>query len=120
MTGPRANSLIPWASQLGGMGVSITRLHKEGGETGHFGEFFVVLGAAVLFGGLAMIIWGFNSSVSAFDATVAGVLYIVGGLGIATLGAFVVLSGWGRHHPKYDAGGDPAVADTYDAEGRWR
>ncbi len=104
--------------------LSLRRLHREDGETGHFGEFFLGLGAFVLAGGLLIILLGAQAEPSTSttsigtDAVTAGFLFVVGGIGIATFGAFGVYSGWGRHHARFDAGGDKAVSNDYDPMGR--
>ncbi len=103
--------------------VSLRRLHREDGETGHFGEFFLGLGAFVIIGGLVLIVWGIqappadSTSAVASDAVSVGALFIVGGIGIATFGGYGVYSGWGRHHARFDAGGDKDVSNAYDPVG---
>ncbi len=103
--------------------ISLRRLHREAGETGHFGEFILALGIAIVIGGLILIAWGLQATPSvssdsvALDAVTSGVLFIVGGVGVGVLGSFGIYSGWGRHHPRFDAGGDPDVPDVYDPRG---
>lgn len=45
------------------MHLSLRALHKGDGQTGHFGEFFVGLGAFIFLGGLAVILWGFSTTI---------------------------------------------------------
>ncbi len=103
--------------------ISLRRLHREDGETGHLGEFFLALGALILAGGAAMIIWGYNAAPIGppgnviTDAVVIGFLFIMGATGIIVFGAYGVFSGWGRHHARFDAGGDRDVPDAYDPMG---
>ncbi len=90
------------------------RIHREDGEAGHLGEFFIALGLLILLGGVAVAVWlvGSPGSTGVDAATTAG-LYIVAGIGIITFGAYGVVSGWGRHHPRFEHGGDPSIPDEY-------
>ncbi len=105
---------------------SVAKIHKESGETGKFGESFIVLGVLFLLLGGAVIAapfyvfstWNASPEAAIVDGLQSGMLYAVAGLGFTTFGAMAIMSGWGRHHPKFDAGGDPDVADEYDPEGR--
>lgn len=100
---------------------SLRKIHREMGETGHLGEFFFGLGLFIFIGSLVMIVWGrltqTAGQATAVDAASTGWLFLVAGAGIMVFGAYVMFSGWGRHHPRFEHGGDPDVADRYDAEG---
>jgi hypothetical protein len=105
---------------------SVGKLHKESGQTGHFGETFLALGGLFLILGLSIVgsafyvfsAWNTPSDTVEVDAIQSGLLFAVAGIGFTTFGGMAIMSGWGRHHPKFDAGGDPDVDDTYDADGR--
>ncbi len=92
--------------------MDIRRLHREDGEAGHLGEFFVALGLFIVAGGV-VVLSVFSSST---DAATTGWLYVVAGIGIAVFGAYGIVSGWGRHHPRFEHGGDPDIPDEYVAE----
>lgn len=96
---------------------SLRRFHREMGELGHLGEFFFALGLFIFIGGFAILAWGWWWGAGPDSAT-SGWLFVVAGAGVMTFAATTVFSGWGRHHPKFESGGDPDVDDSYDAEGR--
>lgn len=89
--------------------MDIRRLHREDGEAGHLGEFFVGLGLFILLGG-TVVLFAFSDT---SDAATTGWLYVVAGIGVAVFGAYGIVSGWGRHHPHFEHGGDPDVPDVF-------
>ena len=84
---------------------------QEGlGETGRFGEFFIVLGALIGlagFGALMSSIVGFPFFPFTGEENVPGMiqtmgLFVVMGIGFATFGVMAMRAGWARHHPDAD------------------
>ena len=87
---------------------SVHELQEGLGQTGMFGEFFIVLGILIFIGG-GVLAWvghsgmlhdsmtGFSESGNS-DAVQVGWLFFFEGLGFTVFGAMVMLAGWGRHH----------------------
>lgn len=95
---------------------SLKRLHRDMGQVGHLGEFFLLLGFFILVGAVALGIWGQyaepgNSGTTVrVDALTTASVYVFMGLGTMVAGAVMILSGWSRRHPEFDShdGEDPA------------
>jgi hypothetical protein len=85
------------------------RFQQEVGHTGHFGELFIALGLAIALGGVALLYlalsgaWIGPGGSSSGDASLAGVLFILEGVGFAFFGIIALMAGWARHHPEADA-----------------
>lgn len=92
------------------------RMHREDGEVGHLGEFFLLLGFFILVGAVALGIWGQYAEAGnagetvRIDSVTTAAVYVVMGIGCMIAGAVMILSGWGRYHPEFDShdGEDPA------------
>lgn len=90
------------------MAPNLLQIHKEDGQTGHFGEFFILIGSGILLGALLLLIWGLNAQTGNTgvalrgDTVTAAAIYGVLGLGCAMFGVTAIYSGWGRKHPGFD------------------
>lgn len=85
-------------------------VQQELGETGRFGEFFIVLGALIGLAGLASLlsnIFGFPlfPFTGEEDRTMmiqAMGLFVLEGVGFVLFGIMAIRAGWARHHPEAD------------------
>jgi len=85
---------------------SVHELQEGLGQTGRFGEFFIVLGILIFIGGTIlatvghqdMLQDGTGTDKGNSDAVQVGWLFFFEGLGFTLFGIMVMLAGWGRHH----------------------
>ncbi|MCA1818656.1 MAG: hypothetical protein ABR562_02195 [Thermoplasmatota archaeon] len=85
---------------------SVHELQEGLGQTGRFGEFFIVLGILIFVGGAILAFVGHHDLLhdgtgldgGNSDAVQVGWLFFFEGLGFTLFGIMVMLAGWGRHH----------------------
>jgi hypothetical protein len=85
---------------------SVKELQEGLGQTGRFGEFFIVLGIFIFLGGLILAIVGHSNlltdgtgvGMGNNDAVQVGWLFFFEGLGFTLFGIMIMVAGWGRHH----------------------
>lgn len=86
---------------------SVHELQEGLGQTGRFGEFFIVLGILIFIGGAILAFVGHGNVLQDgtshvdkgnSDAVQVGWLFFFEGLGFTVFGAMVMWAGWGRHH----------------------
>ena len=88
----------------------VADMQKEIGGSGRVGEAFVALGLVILLGGIALLAVGRTGYFAAgptgaggsWDGAIAGILFVVEGIGFMVFGAVAILSGWDRHHDHED------------------
>ncbi len=84
---------------------------QEGiGESGRFGEFFVALGALILFAGAMSMLsawlhfpfFPFEGDEPLVEMIQTAGLFVLEGAGFIVFGIMAIRSGWARNHPESD------------------